>query len=179
MRFKNQRISDNSKSLLLHLRIKILQRNWPLVAKRKGKDVPIHVIKIYSGSWGIAPLILNLGTRWRSNSRSGCFYLQGNNPRYPVSPLWTFWRIKIYFALPWFEIRILQIVAWSVYRLSYPGYEIKPNCISFQTPTDESDGKCKKKKRNTVPFGITHGRDERMKCQNKNIFSLILLLLSG
>jgi hypothetical protein len=30
----------------------------------KGKIVPVHTTKAYKGTRGIAPLILNLGTRW-------------------------------------------------------------------------------------------------------------------
>lgn len=30
----------------------------------KGKFVPGHAMKVCRGSWGIAPLFLNLGTRW-------------------------------------------------------------------------------------------------------------------
>ena len=33
--------------------------------KGKGKVVPFYSTKTYRGSWGIAPLIFNLGTRWR------------------------------------------------------------------------------------------------------------------
>jgi hypothetical protein len=32
---------------------------------RKGKVLPVRAMKAYSGSAGIAPLILNLSTRWR------------------------------------------------------------------------------------------------------------------
>jgi hypothetical protein len=32
-----------------------------------------HTMKMYRGSGGICPSILNLGTRWRSASRSGRF----------------------------------------------------------------------------------------------------------
>jgi hypothetical protein len=31
----------------------------------KGKAFPLHAIKAYRGIRGIAPLILNLGTRWK------------------------------------------------------------------------------------------------------------------
>jgi hypothetical protein len=31
---------------------------------RKGKDVPVHDMKLYWGSKGMAPVILNLDTRW-------------------------------------------------------------------------------------------------------------------
>jgi hypothetical protein len=31
----------------------------------EGKAVPVHAMKAYRGSSGIAPLVLNLGTRYR------------------------------------------------------------------------------------------------------------------
>jgi hypothetical protein len=33
----------------------------------KGKVVPVHAMKAYRGSGGIAPFILNLSTRWEVN----------------------------------------------------------------------------------------------------------------
>jgi hypothetical protein len=36
-----------------------------IVQNVKGKAVPVHAVKAYRGTRGIAPLILNLGTRWR------------------------------------------------------------------------------------------------------------------
>jgi hypothetical protein len=33
--------------------------------RKKGKVVLIHTTKVYNGSGGKAPLILNFGTRWR------------------------------------------------------------------------------------------------------------------
>ena len=32
---------------------------------KKSKIVPVQTVKAYTGSGGIAPLILNVGTRWR------------------------------------------------------------------------------------------------------------------
>jgi len=32
--------------------------------KGKGKVIPVYNIKVYRGSIGVAPLILNLGSRW-------------------------------------------------------------------------------------------------------------------
>jgi hypothetical protein len=37
----------------------------PTEQKLKGKVVPLHAMKSYSGRRGIAPFILNLGSRWR------------------------------------------------------------------------------------------------------------------
>lgn len=31
----------------------------------QGKTVPVYAMKVYGGWEGIAPFILNLGTRWR------------------------------------------------------------------------------------------------------------------
>jgi hypothetical protein len=36
-----------------------------LYPEKKGKGVPVHAMKAHRGSRGIAPLILNFGTRWR------------------------------------------------------------------------------------------------------------------
>ena len=49
------------------------------------KKNPVHAMKANRGRWGIAPLILNLGTRltW-SVARPGCFTL-GKETRYPVN----------------------------------------------------------------------------------------------
>jgi hypothetical protein len=38
-----------------------------------------HAMKDYCGSWGIAPRILDLGTRWEWP-----LYPQGNSPWYPL-----------------------------------------------------------------------------------------------
>jgi hypothetical protein len=44
--------------------------SWLVKVKEKGKVVPVllaehHVMKAYCGNGGIAPRILDLGTRWR------------------------------------------------------------------------------------------------------------------
>jgi len=31
-----------------------------------GKDAPVHAMQVYRGIRGTAPLVLNLGTKWRS-----------------------------------------------------------------------------------------------------------------
>jgi hypothetical protein len=36
-----------------------------MIIKKNGKFFPLHAMKAYKGSRGIAPLIINLGTRWR------------------------------------------------------------------------------------------------------------------
>jgi hypothetical protein len=52
----------------------------------KGKVVPVHAMKAYGWSRGIAPLILNLGTRWRCvvNFTPRSLY-PGKEPRYPLN----------------------------------------------------------------------------------------------
>jgi len=39
--------------------------NGKIKGKIRGKLVPVHAMKAYSESRGTAPLILNLGVRWR------------------------------------------------------------------------------------------------------------------
>jgi len=36
-----------------------------LILIKKRKVVPIHAMKAHTGSPGIVPILLNLGTRWR------------------------------------------------------------------------------------------------------------------
>jgi len=52
------------------------------IGEGKGKFVRIHTLKAHRGSRGIAPLILNLGTGWRSavNFTPRPVYLQEINP---------------------------------------------------------------------------------------------------
>ena len=52
-----------------HVTRKAVMRNFNFNGKTykycEGKVVPVHTMTTYRGSRGIAPLILNLGTRWR------------------------------------------------------------------------------------------------------------------
>jgi hypothetical protein len=49
-----------------HLRITgPIERLLFTLIKGAGKVVPVHAIKAYRGSRDIAPLILNLGIKWR------------------------------------------------------------------------------------------------------------------
>jgi hypothetical protein len=52
---------------------------------KKGKVVPVHSMKVYTGSIGTAPLILNLGTKWRCvvNIKFRRV-IPGKEPRYPL-----------------------------------------------------------------------------------------------
>jgi hypothetical protein len=43
-------------------------------AKVKAEVFPVQAVKAYGGSRGIAPLILNLGTRWRLDFRLPLHY---------------------------------------------------------------------------------------------------------
>jgi hypothetical protein len=58
------------------------------VIKRQIKVVPVHIMKAYRGSRGIAPLIPNLGIRWRwmFSFTLQLLYCQGKrvNPRAEV-----------------------------------------------------------------------------------------------
>jgi len=59
-------------------------RQQPALLGSRYAAVPVHDIKIYRSSRGIAPLILSLGTRWEwSTSRAGRLS-PGENPRYPL-----------------------------------------------------------------------------------------------
>jgi len=53
----------------------------------KGNACPLNAMKVHGGSRGIAPLILNLGTRWRQvvNFAPRHLYPLGNNPRYALN----------------------------------------------------------------------------------------------
>jgi hypothetical protein len=52
---------------------------------KKGKAVPVHFMKAYTVSRGTAPLILNLGTKWRCvvNIKFRRV-IPGKEPRYPL-----------------------------------------------------------------------------------------------
>jgi hypothetical protein len=86
-------------------------------------------MKAYSGSRGIAVLLLHLGTRW-STSRPGCF-IPGKETRYqlngrlggPQSLSGHFWQEKSHFTLPWFELRTIQPVN-PRYPLKYMHFEL-------------------------------------------------------
>jgi ABC-type multidrug transport system fused ATPase/permease subunit len=51
----------------------------------KGEVIPIHAVKAYGGSGGIAQLILNLGTRWMLvvSPMSRLLLTHGRSPWYP------------------------------------------------------------------------------------------------
>jgi hypothetical protein len=59
--------------------------------------VPVHIIKAYWGSRGVAPHILNLGNVWKVN---GLLYVPGKEPIVPTEQeavlapelVWLFWR---------------------------------------------------------------------------------------
>jgi len=68
---------------------------WPLLGLAKIKFVSVHATKAYRGSRGIAPLIRNLGARWRQvfSFTSRSIYLQKKNYvsiKQEVQPVWTF-----------------------------------------------------------------------------------------
>ena len=66
--------------VLLKLYQKSLKRKW------KGKGFPFHAMKPRKSTGGIAPPILNLGTRlrWAVNITPRPLYLQRKTPRYPL-----------------------------------------------------------------------------------------------
>jgi hypothetical protein len=96
------------------------------------KVVPIHTMKAYRGSRGIAPLILNLYSRWR-----GVVYLHNQATLFPPSPgkevqdplnrrqgrahSWSgqFEEEKRLFSLLGIEPAAIQAVAQSLYCVHY------------------------------------------------------------
>jgi hypothetical protein len=61
-------------------------RNWDhICVVQKDKAVPVHSMKAYTVSRGTAPLILNLGTKWRCvvNIKFRRV-IPGKEPRYPL-----------------------------------------------------------------------------------------------
>ena len=51
----------------------------------KGKVVPVHSIKAYRGRRGIAPLILNIGTKWKSSTSRPGRFTTGKQPQYSLN----------------------------------------------------------------------------------------------
>jgi len=88
----------------------------------KGKLVPVHALKAYSGSRGVAPLIFNLGTRWNWVVN----FMPGKKLRYqlnmrlggPHSRSRRFGEEKACFLLPGFELLFFQAVGYSLYWLT-------------------------------------------------------------
>jgi hypothetical protein len=92
--------------------------------------VPVHVIKAYRGSIGIAPVILNPSSTWRLvvNFKALWLYTREWTPVpteqeavWAPEPVWTFGE-KSLMPLPGFELLIHQLVVQSLYWLRYPGY---------------------------------------------------------
>jgi len=79
----------------------------------KSEAAPLHAMKPCRGSRGIAPLFLNLGTRWEwSTSCTGCF-TSGKGPRLggPQSQYGCLREAKNFLTLPGFEPRVIHPVA--------------------------------------------------------------------
>jgi hypothetical protein len=103
--------------------------------KSKGKLLPVHTMKIYSGCRGIAPLILNLGTRWRwvVNLAIRPLYLL-EKPPYPLNRRLAGLQCRSGHSaeqnsspIPEFEPLNIQPRTQSVYRLRYArsGWSVK------------------------------------------------------
>jgi len=71
---------------------------WALLINNNDDNVfPVHAMKAYRGSIGMAPLILNLGTRWGVwfASRSGHFTPGGKKPSWAIAGLEPLKKSKI------------------------------------------------------------------------------------
>ena len=74
--------------------------NLTPLAKCKGSVVPVHAVTLYGDSSSTAPLILNLGTRWRWTLHVPATLPLGKEPPAPVTlvavetphPVWTYRR---------------------------------------------------------------------------------------
>jgi hypothetical protein len=51
----------------------------------EGQVIPVHIMKVYRERRGIAPLILNLRTRWRHMFTHQLLYRQEKSPQYPLN----------------------------------------------------------------------------------------------
>jgi hypothetical protein len=88
-------------------------------------------MKVYEGSIIIAPLILNLGTRWRRVTRFTPLSPWRKSPRWLLNrrlrrpqgrsePFGEEKNLKSLFSQPEFRHLIIQPVAYSLYHLRYP-----------------------------------------------------------
>lgn len=80
---------------------KLISKSVKFNIKNKGKFLPAHTMKAYSRSRGTDPLILNIGTGWRSvvNITPGPIYFKKATPLLVVQdpgmvpePFWKFYR---------------------------------------------------------------------------------------
>jgi hypothetical protein len=70
----------------------------------KNKIVPVHAVKAYGGNTGIAPFILNVGTKWRGDIKSTqrLLYPTGKNPgAYGIGFFFVFVLRREKFTPPW------------------------------------------------------------------------------
>jgi hypothetical protein len=95
--------------------MRALPCNKPPLYRARRKICPTHAMKTYRGRTGIAPFILNHGTKWRwvVNFTSRPLYLLEKKLRGWVGPMagLHFLRIEYLLHLPGFEPRIIQSVA--------------------------------------------------------------------
>jgi hypothetical protein len=103
------RVVCSSRNRTAVLKICLLHAFVAKVKKDKSKIVLYHAFNVYRGSRGIAPLMLNLGARWK------CVIIFTSLPleRTPVpieweagwasNAVWTFWRRKCLLPLPGFK----------------------------------------------------------------------------
>ena len=98
----------------------IMERDMSLSHWRRISVLKVK-LKAYRGSRGTAPLILNLGSRWRaSNLTSRPLYPEGKNPgthAWTPYPVWTFWKKKT--SCPWQEPNSASLLCaffWAIPR---------------------------------------------------------------
>jgi hypothetical protein len=99
----------------------------------------MHSMKACMWGRGIAPLVLNRGTRWSwmIGLSPRLLSTRRKEPLYPLngrlyglqSQSWLFGEEKYLLRLPGFEPRIVQPVVYSAYRLRFPGSHNFEKCV--------------------------------------------------
>jgi hypothetical protein len=103
------------------------QKKSKQINKQRDKFALVHVLKVYGEKRSIAPLIRNVGSRWKwmMNVAPGRFA-----PRNEARYFWVGPRVRLdlfgeeqnLFSPSVYKHRIDQPVAWSLFSLRYPGF---------------------------------------------------------
>jgi hypothetical protein len=64
-----ERIKDKEQKLIILSESTINRNVYNTKREGKGKVLPVNAMKIYRGSEGITPLLLNFCTRWRKRTK--------------------------------------------------------------------------------------------------------------